>query len=198
MADAMSEVVLIRHGETEWTRTGQHTGTTDIDLTPAGRTQAEQLGALLKEWTFASTLTSPLRRAAETCRLAGHMAPKVNADLTEWNSGIYEGRTTAEIQAERPGWSLWRDGAPEGETLGQVADRADRVVAELQSIPGDVAVFAHGHLLRVLAARWVGLPPATGAVLVLHPASVSVLGHERDTASIISWNLVGARKGPSC
>lgn len=185
----MSEVVLIRHGETEWTRTGQHTSTTDIDLTPTGRRQAGQLGSRLERWSFAATLTSPLRRAAETCRLAGRADAEVRDDLVEWDYGTYEGRTTAAIRAERPGWSLWRDGAPEGETAEDVARRVDRVVAELQSTAGDVAVFAHGHLLRVLAARWVGLPPEAGALLALHTASVSVLGHERETAVIVSWNL---------
>jgi probable phosphoglycerate mutase len=194
----VSEVVLIRHGETEWTKTGQHTGTTDIDLTPTGRSQAEQLGSLLERWTFASTLTSPLRRAAETCRLAGRTDAELRDDLVEWNYGTYEGRTTAAIRAERPGWSLWNDGAPDGEAAADVARRADRVIAELQSTSGDVAVFAHGHLLRVLAARWVGLPPAAGALLALHPASVSVLGHERENAVIMSWNLGGAGHGRSC
>lgn len=181
--------MLIRHGETEWTRTGQHTGTTDLDLTPTGRRQAELLGRLLERWNFASTFTSPLRRAAETCRLAGPFDAESRDDLVEWNYGAYEGRTTAAIRAERPGWSLWRDGAPAGETPEKVANRADRVIAELQSTSGDAAVFAHGHLLRVLAARWVGLPPAAGALLALHTASVSVLGHERETAVIVSWNL---------
>jgi probable phosphoglycerate mutase len=194
----VNEVVLIRHGETEWTKTGQHTGTTDIDLTPTGRRQAGQLGSLLERWSFASTLTSPLRRAAETCRLAGRADAELRDDLVEWNYGTYEGRTTAAIRAERPGWSLWRDGAPEGETAEDVAWRADRVIAELQSTSGDVAVFAHGHLLRVLAARWIGLPPAAGALLALHTASVSVLGQERETAVIVSWNLGGARNGRAC
>lgn len=190
--------MLIRHGETEWTRTGQHTGTTDIDLTPTGRRQAGQLGSLLERWTFASTLTSPLRRAAETCRLAGRADAELRDDLVEWNYGTYEGRTTAAIRAERPGWSLWSDGTPEGEAAEDVARRADRVIAELQSTSGDVAVFAHGHLLRVLAARWVGLPPAAGGLLALHPASVSVLGQERENAVIVSWNLGGAGNGRSC
>ena len=185
----MSEVVLVRHGETEWTKTGQHTGTTDIDLTPVGRAQAERLGSVLDAWSFASTLTSPLRRAADTCRLAGHAGADVREDLAEWSYGAYEGRTTALIRAERPGWSLWRDGAPGGETPEQIADRVDRIIAEVRSTRGNVALFAHGHLLRVLAARWVGLPAACGALLALHPASVSVLGHERETAVIVSWNL---------
>jgi probable phosphoglycerate mutase len=194
----VSEVVLIRHGETEWTRTGQHTGTTDIDLTPIGRRQAEQLRSVLERWSFASMLTSPLRRAEETCRLAGGTHAEPRDDLVEWGYGSYEGRTTAAIRAERPGWSLWRDGAPGGETAEDVARRADRVIAEVRSTSGDVALFAHGHLLRVLAARWIGMPPATGARLVLHTASVSVLGQERETAVILSWNLGCEQNGRSC
>ena len=186
----MKEVVLIRHGETEWNRTGRHTGTTDIELTPTGRRQAEQLGSLLTPRSFASSLTSPLRRASETCRLAGYAGAEIRSDLAEWDYGTYDGRTTADIRAERPGWSLWRDGVPEGETAEEVGRRADRVIMEVESTRGDVAIFAHGHLLRVLAARWVGLPPAAGGLLLLHTASVSVLGHSRETPVIVSWNLV--------
>jgi broad specificity phosphatase PhoE len=185
----MNEIVLVRHGETEWSKTGQHTGTTDIDLTTAGRRQAHRLGGLLAPHRFTSVLTSPLRRASETCRLAGHASAQVRDDLVEWDYGTYEGRTTADIRAERPGWSLWRDGAPAGETADDVGRRADRVIAELQSATGDVAIFSHGHLLRVLAARWIGLPPEAGALLSLHTASLSVLGHERETAVIVAWNL---------
>ena len=194
----MSEVVLVRHGETEWSRNGQHTGTTDIDLSPTGRKQAEQLARVLQGWTFVTTLTSPLRRAAETCRLAGSVDAETRDDLREWDYGIYEGRTTAAIRAERPGWSLWRDGAPEGETAQDVGKRADRVIAQLRSIAGDVAVFGHGHSLRVLAARWVGLPPATGERLALDTATVSVLGHERETPVIRSWNVGCERTGRLC
>lgn len=185
----MSEIVLIRHGETEWAKALRHTGTTDVGLTPNGRDQARRLGALLAGRGFASVLTSPRRRAAETCRLAGYADAEVRDDLAEWNYGTYEGRTTAEIRGELPGWSLWRDGAPEGETAEDVGRRADRVIAELRSSPGDVAVFSHGHLLRVLAARWIGLPPSAGTYLSLHTAALSVLGHERETPVIVSWNL---------
>jgi broad specificity phosphatase PhoE len=187
----VNEIVLVRHGETEWSKTGQHTGTTDIDLTTAGRQQAHQLGGLLAPHRFASVLTSPLRRASETSRLAGHANAQVRDDLVEWDYGTYEGRTTADIRAERPGWSLWHDGAPAGETADDVGRRADRIIAELLSATGDVAIFSHGHLLRVLAARWIGLPPEAGALLSLHTASTSVLGHERETPVIVSWNLPG-------
>jgi broad specificity phosphatase PhoE len=183
------QVVLVRHGETEWTKTGQHTGTTDIDLTETGRRQAERLGTVLSGRHFATVLTSPLLRAAETCRLAGLAdAAEVRDDLAEWDYGAYEGRTTRDIRAERPGWSLWDDGVPGGESADDVGQRADRLIAELRSLGGDVAVFSHGHLLRVMAARWVGLPPGGGKRLALHTATISVLGYERETRVLVHWN----------
>jgi broad specificity phosphatase PhoE len=183
------EVVLVRHGETEWTRSGQHTGRTDIPLTEAGRRAAHTVGAALEGRRFALVLTSPLSRASETCRLAGLGDSAAERDeLMEWDYGAYEGRRTVDIRGERPGWSLWRDGAAEGETAAEVGARADRVIAELRSAAGDAAVFGHGHALRVLAARWLGLEPAAGRLLALDPATISVLGYERETAVVRMWN----------
>jgi probable phosphoglycerate mutase len=158
-------------------------------LTAQGREQAKALGAALRERRFALVLTSPLARAAETCRLAGFGDVVLERDdLQEWDYGAYDGRTTAEIRAERPGWTLWRDGVPGGETPAEVGARADRVIAELRSADGDVAVFAHAHLLRVLAARWIDLDPSAGGRFALDTASVSILGHHRETAVIQLWN----------
>jgi broad specificity phosphatase PhoE len=183
------EVVLVRHGETEWTRSGQHTGRTDIPLTEAGRRAAHTVGAALEGRRFALVLTSPRSRASETCRLAGLGDSAAERDeLMEWDYGAYEGRRTVDIRGERPGWSLWRDGAAEGETAAEVGARADRVIAELRSAAGDAAVFGHGHALRVLAARWLGLEPEAGRLLALDPATISVLGYERETAVVRMWN----------
>lgn len=185
----MNEVVLVRHGQTEWSLSGQHTGTTDIPLTDVGRRQAELLGARLARWQFALVLTSPLSRAKETCRLAGLSdEAEVTEDLREWDYGYYEGLRTVDIREDRPGWGLWVDGVPNGETVEEVGRRADRLIERAQAAEGDVALFAHGHLLRVLGARWVGLPPADGRLLALTTASVSVLGWERETAVIERWN----------
>lgn len=192
MGERGHEVVLVRHGETEWSRSGRHTGRTDIDLTAAGRLQAERLGPRLARRRFALVLTSPLRRATETCRLAGlERTARRRDDLAEWDYGDYEGRTTAEIRAMRPFWSLWTDGAPGGETADGVGRRVDAVIAELASADGDVAVFSHGHLLRALAARWIGLLPSDGARFALDTAATSVLGHERERPAILRWNQVG-------
>jgi probable phosphoglycerate mutase len=189
MSTRRPEVVLVRHGETEWTLSGQHTGKTDIPLTERGREAARAVGADLDGRRFAVVLTSPLSRAAETCRLAGLCERAVERnDLMEWDYGAYEGQTTVEIRKSRPGWSLWEDGAPEGETGAEVGARVDRVIAELRSADGDAAVFAHGHVLRVLAARWLGLEPAAGRLFVLEPATISVLGYERETPVIRLWN----------
>jgi probable phosphoglycerate mutase len=190
------EIVLVRHGETEWSRTGKHTGSTDVPLTEAGQRQAEVVGAALRNRRFAAVWTSPLSRAAETCRLAGFgdvAVPK--EELVEWDYGEYEGRTTAEIRLERPGWTLWDDGVPGGETSNEVAARADGVLAEAVSADGDVLLFAHGHVLRVLAARWLGLEPAAGRLFALDPATLSVLGHERVTRVIRLWNQAVAATG---
>jgi probable phosphoglycerate mutase len=190
----LPEIVLVRHGETLWTRSGQHTGRTDIPLTDEGCRQSELVGRALRDRTFALVLTSPLQRAAETCRLAGlGEVAVVRDELAEWDYGAYEGRKTVDIRGERPGWSLWRDGVPDGETAADVGRRADRVVEELRSADGDAAVFAHGHLLRVLAARWLGLDPAEGRLFALDPASLSILGYERETQVIRLWNESLAR-----
>jgi probable phosphoglycerate mutase len=183
------EGVLVRHGETEWSRAGKHTGCTDVPLTDAGRDQAVALGAALHGHAFALVLTSPLSRAAETCRLAGlGDVAQERADLQEWDYGAYEGLTTLEIREERPGWTLWRDGVPGGETAADVGARADRVIAELRAAGGDSAVFAHAHLLRVLAARWLGLDPTEGRLFALDIPTISALGYEREAAVIRLWN----------
>jgi probable phosphoglycerate mutase len=167
----------------------KHTGRTDIPLTEIGRRQAQAVGAALRERQFELVLTSPLSRAAETCRLAGFGDVAEQRDeLREWDYGAYEGRKTVEIREEIPGWTLWRDGVPEGETIDEVAARVERLIAELRSLQGDALLFAHGHVLRVLAARWLGLEPQAGALFALDPASVSVLGYERETSVIRLWN----------
>src|SRR5579863_10048970 len=179
---------LIRHGETEWSLSGAHTGRTDIPLTPTGREQAAALGRYFAGRKFAMVLASPLQRALETCRLAGYGdVAVVDPNLCEWNYGNYEGRTTAEISRDRPDWSLWRDGVPNGETVEQVAARADAVLARVQS-SGDIALFAHGHILRILTARWLGLEPSAGRLFAMGTASISTLGYERETGVITRWN----------
>lgn len=184
-------LVCVRHGETPWSLSGQHTGRADIPLTENGRVQARDAGAALAGETFGLVLTSPLTRAAETAALAGFPDAEPFTDLVEWDYGAYEGQTTTEIRAASPGWTLWRDGVPEGETLVNIGDRADRVIARARSATGRVLVFSHGHFLRVLAARWVGLEPAAGALFVLDPATVSVLGWEREQPVIERWNATG-------
>jgi broad specificity phosphatase PhoE len=189
MTASAAEVVLVRHGETEWSRDGKHTGRTDVPLTDEGRRQAAALGGYLGSRRFALVLTSPLARAKETCRLAGlEDVAQERTDLVEWDYGAYEGRTTAEIREERPGWTLWGDGVPGGETAQEVGVRADRLIVELRGADGDAAVFAHGHFLRVLAARWLGLEPADGRLFALDTATISVLGYERETPVVRLWN----------
>ncbi len=186
---ATTRLFLVRHGQTQWSRTGQHTGKTDLPLEPEGRAQAVAVGSLLAGKEFALVLTSPLARATETCRLAGFGdRSEPTEDLMEWDYGEYEGLTTADIQERRPGWTIWDDGAPGGEMPSDVGRRADRVIEQARSAVGDTICFAHGHLLRVLAARWLGLPPAAGRLLVLDPGSVSVLGWERDAPVVVRWN----------
>jgi probable phosphoglycerate mutase len=185
----MRELWLVRHGETEWSRSGAHTGRTDIPLTAAGRDNAAALGRYLAAHPFALVLVSPLQRARETCRLAGYENALIDPDLSEWDYGDYEGRTTAQIQEERPGWSLWADGVPNGETAAQVAARAEAAIARALAADGDVALFAHGHILRVLAARWLGLPPEDGRLFALGTAAVSTLGYERQARVVTLWNL---------
>ena len=185
----MAQLWLIRHGETAWSRSGQHTGRTDVPLTPRGDTQARLLARRIGRHPFALVLTSPLSRARETCRLAGHLERAVlEPDLLEWDYGEMEGRTTAEIRQELPGWSPWTGHMPGGETPEQVGARVDRVIARAAPIEGDVALFAHAHVLRVLAARWLELPAVGGRYLALDTASLSVLGHEHERRVIRSWN----------
>lgn len=192
MPQSDRRVVLIRHGATEWSESGQHTGRTDVPLTDAGREAANRLGARLAGERFALVLTSPLSRAADTCRL---VLPDADAeptdDLMEWDYGAYEGRRTAEIREGRPGWLLWTDGVPGGETIDQVAARVDRVIArarEVQAADGDVALCAHGHVLRTLAARWLDEPASFGGRLKLATAALSILGWDRELPAITLWN----------
>ena len=185
----MRELWLVRHGETEWSRAGAHTGLSDIPLNAAGCARAAGLGRYFGGRDFGLVLVSPLQRARETCRLAGYENATIDPDLCEWNYGDYESLTTQQIQAMRPGWSLWTGGAPNGETASQVAARADRVIARALAVEGDVALFAHGHILRVLCARWLGLAPEAGSLFALGTASVSTLGYERETRVVTRWNL---------
>lgn len=183
------EIVLARHGETDWSRDGRHTGRTDIPLTEAGRRQALLLRDALAGWTFEKVLSSPLQRALETCRLAGlGYAAETSEDLLEWDYGDYEGITTPQIREQRPDWNLWRDGCPNGEDAAAVGARVDGVVAAVESVDGAVALFAHGHVLRVLAARWLGLGPQAGTLLALDTGTLSVLGFEREARVIRRWN----------
>jgi broad specificity phosphatase PhoE len=188
--ELVGEIVLVRHGETEWSLAGRHTSNTDLPLTEAGRRQASGLGASFSEWSFGLVLCSPLRRARETCELAGlGERAEILDDLREWDYGDYEGLTTPQIRAQRPDWSLWRDGCPGGETPAQVGARADRVLARLRAADGgDAVAFAHGHILRVTGARWIDQPAAGGAHLLLSAGALSVLGHERETEAISRWN----------
>lgn len=182
-----SEIWLVRHGETEWSRSGQHTSRTDLALTPNGERQAAGLKQMLAGHTFALVLASPMKRAIETCRLVG-LTPEISEDLGEWDYGDYEGLTTTEIQKRVPGWTVWTGTAPNGETAEQVATRAERVLSRALTAGGDAALFGHGHLLRVLAACWIGLQPLGGRLLALSTASLSVLGYERETRVIRLWN----------
>jgi broad specificity phosphatase PhoE len=186
------EVWLARHGETEWSAAGRHTGRTDVPLTADGERQASELGRRIGSRRFALVLTSPLARARETCRLAGQgAAAQEDDDLVEWDYGSFEGRTTAEIRRELPGWSVWDGALPDGETAEQVGERADRVIARARAAEGDVALFGHAHALRVLASRWLGLPARQGRGFALDTASLSVLGFEREEPVIRSWNWSG-------
>lgn len=184
-----TQLFLIRHGETEWSLSGAHTGRTDLPLTERGRQRAQAVGRYLNGRSFALVLTSPLQRARETCRLAGFgAAAQIEENLCEWNYGDYEGRTTADIQNERPGWNLWRDGVVNGETVAQVGKRAQRVIDRTLPVNGDCALFAHGHILRILAAVWLQVPPDHGRLLGLDTATLSILGWEHETRVIRLWN----------
>jgi broad specificity phosphatase PhoE len=183
------QVYAIRHGETAWSLTGQHTGTTDIPLTDNGRRVAERLRSVLAQRAFARVFVSPTRRARETCELAGlGTAAVIDPDLVEWNYGEYEGLTPEQIHEGNPGWLIFRDGCPGGETPGQVGARVDRVIARVRASGGDVALFAHGHVLRVLVARWIGLPVGAGQHFLLDTGTLSVLGYYREIPALQVWN----------
>jgi broad specificity phosphatase PhoE len=183
----MARIVLIRHGETEWSASGKHTGVTDVPLVESGRRDAERLRERLAGRDFALVLSSPRGRARETAALAG-LEAEVDEDLVEFDYGSYEGRTTPEIRVERPGWSVWDGGAPGGETAEQVGVRADRVIERVLAAGGDVALFSHGHFLRILGARWIGLDAVYGGNLGLDTGSVSELGFERERRVLWVWN----------
>jgi broad specificity phosphatase PhoE len=194
ISEVLPTIYLARHGETAWSIAGRHTGLTDLPLTERGEGNARALGQGLASLRFAKVFASPLRRAARTCELAGYgSAAEVDPDLVEWNYGQYEGRTRAEITRERPGWQLFCDGVPGGETLQQIGARADRVVSRVRAVQGDVLLFSSGHFLRVLTARWIGLEPAAGALFLLSTASLSALGyeHEMSQPAIRLWNDTG-------
>ena len=189
-SEKLPVIYLARHGETAWSLTGQHTGLTDLPLTERGENNARRLGERLGGMNFARVLTSPLQRARRTCELAGlGSVAEIDADLVEWNYGEYEGRRTVEIHAKRPGWQLFRDGCPGGESPQQVAARADRVVKRMRSMPGDILLFSSGHFLRMLAGRWIGIETSRAGALMLSTASLSALGYEhREQPVIRLWN----------
>jgi probable phosphoglycerate mutase len=188
------DVILLRHGETEWSRAGRHTGRTDLPLTDRGEEQARALARVIKGRQFALVLVSPAQRARRTAELAGAASYDVDPDLWEWDYGGYEGITTPQIRESRPGWYLWRDGIipgdadHPGETVGHVGERADRVIARVRQAEGDVLIVAHGHFLRVLAARWLGLPADEGRHLRLDTGTYSVLGYEHEEPVLLHWN----------
>ncbi|WP_322415386.1 histidine phosphatase family protein [Mesorhizobium huakuii] len=191
MSSAYPQIHLVRHGETAWSLSGQHTGRTDMPLTPAGEAAARDVAERLKGLTFSAVWSSPSQRAYNTSVLAGFGDRSVrNDDLQEWDYGAYEGRTTKEILAERPGWNVFRDGCPQGETAADVGARADRIVSQLREAGSSILIFSSAHFLRVLAARWLGLPPEGGALFVLDTASISVLGYEHDLGEPVvrKWN----------
>jgi broad specificity phosphatase PhoE len=186
----LGELWLIRHGETEWSVSGAHTGRTDIPLTDLGRRRAEGIRRYLNNRPFALVLSSPLSRALETCRIAGYGdVAQIEPNLREWDYGIYEGKTTSEIRKEVPDWSVWCSEIPKGESLDEVCHRAQQVIDRALQADGDVALFAHGHILRILATRWTQLPCRAGEVLALDTAAISILGYERETRAIRLWNL---------
>jgi len=183
------EIYLVRHGETLWSLSGQHTGITDLPLTEHGREVARRLRPALADVQFTRVLVSPLRRARETCELAGLIAQAIiDRDLMEWHYGEYEGLTAAQIAARRPGWNIFHDGCPGGESPAEIGARVDRLIARVRDVPGDVALFAHGHVFRVLVARWIGLPVAAGEHFLLGTATLNVLGYYRDAPAVQMWN----------
>jgi broad specificity phosphatase PhoE len=182
------EAVLVRHGQTEWSRTGRHTGRTDLPLTAEGERQARAVGEALRGREFALVVSSPSQRALQTAKLAG-FEPELRDDLAEWDYGEYDGLTTPEIREQIPDWTVWRYGSLGGESVEQLAARADRAIEELLPVEGDVLVFSHGHFLRVLTARWLGLAAADGRLFALDSGTLSTLGYERDQRVIRSWNV---------
>jgi len=188
-----SEVWIIRHGETEWSKSGRHTGTTELSLTEKGEQDALRLAPALAGVHFDLIMCSPRARARRTAELAGVRGLEIDAELAEWDYGDYEGRTRVQIQEERPGWSVWADGCPGGESPAQASARVDRVIARIHAIEGRALVFAHGHILRALAARWLTQPVALGAHLELVTGRVSVLGHDRGTPTLELWNAAAPR-----
>ena len=182
-------LVLVRHGQTDWAHEGRHTGWRDIPLNAAGEAQARTVANALAGWRFSAVLCSPLQRARRTAELAG-LAPQAeyDADLREWNYGDYEGRTFTEIQAERPGWNIWNDGVVNGESISDIGARADRVITRVRDVDGDVCLVAHGHLLRILTARWLGLAPIEGRCFEFYTCAISVLGSERSHTAVQRWN----------
>lgn len=196
-AHPTARVFAIRHGETAWSLSGQHTGTTDIPLTDNGRRLATRLQPLLAKTSFGLVLTSPLQRAHQTCVLSGlSPAAVIDADLVEWNYGKYEGLTPAQIHVAAPGWLIFRDGCPGGETPAEVGARVDRVIARARAADGDVALFAHGHVLRVLVARWLGLPPGAGQHFLLDTGTLNILSYYRDVPAIKTWNARALEPAP--
>jgi probable phosphoglycerate mutase len=191
----IQQVYLIRHGETEWSLSGQHTGITDLPLTEKGRGVAKLLQPVLAKETFALVLTSPLERARKTCELAGLGAQaEIDRDLAEWNYGEYEGLTPRQIHAKTPGWMLFSDGCPGGESPGQVGARVDRVIARVRAVKGYAALFAHGHIFRVFAARWLGLPAAAGCHFLLDTATLNILSYYRNVPAVKRWNAMLASR----
>ncbi|UXN59692.1 histidine phosphatase family protein [Phyllobacterium zundukense] len=191
MSSAFPEIYLVRHGETEWSASGKHTGRTDIPLTPVGEEAASHIAARLSGLTFSAVWSSPSQRASKTCALAGFGSQAVTKDeLAEWDYGAYEGLTTKQILAEHPGWRLFRDGCPRGELSSDVGARADLIIGQLRQTDGTILIFSSSHFLRVLAARWLGLPPEAGGLFVLDTASISILGYEHDLTEpvIRRWN----------
>jgi broad specificity phosphatase PhoE len=190
MTESEQTIYVVRHGETAWSLSGQHTGSTDIPLTQNGRTVARRLRPVLTKESFSLVLTSPLQRARETCELAGlGDQAVVEPDLREWNYGEYEGLTPKEIHARRPGWMIFGDGCPGGEAPEEVGARADRVIARVRAVaPGHVALFAHGHIFRVLVARWIGLPASAGQHFLLDTATLNIFGYYRESPTVKVWN----------
>jgi probable phosphoglycerate mutase len=194
MPTELSRLFVARHGDTPWTVSGQHTGRTDLALNYLGEQNAQQLGERLRANSFTHVFTSPLQRASKTCKLAGYGdRAEIEPDLLEWDYGSFEGKTTDEILKQHPGWQLYRDGCPNGESPDDVAARADRFIARIREIKGDVLAFSSGHIIRMIAARWLGLPPVTGRFFYCRPASVGVLGYEHNSRGepiIRAWNYV--------